>query len=403
MDIEIGGTARGPLVGVAVVDFSSVVSGPLCAQILGDLGAEVTKVEAPRGDTTRMMGPPFRGGLSPIFSQYNRNKRAVAIDLKQPGGLEVAHWLARGADVVVENYRPGVADRLGIGYEVLSAENPGLVYVAISGFGPDGPYANLPAYDTVIQGLSGFMQIQGDEQDPKLVRGIAADKATGLTAAYATLAALFGRERNGGRGQRVDVPMLDAYAAFALPDVLGAETFLPVEETPGGMPSAAEIHRTWKTADGHIVMMIIEDDQFQGICRAVGREDLIEDPRAVNLVTRLANFKELFGILESEIAKWPTAELVERARRFGAPVAPANSIQDFLSDPQVMANRTIFEVEEEQAGRMRQLRNPVRFQQTPASLRRHPPRLGQHTDELLREVGYSDEEIRELRESSTVS
>ena len=403
MDIEIGGSARGPMAGIRVVDFSTVVSGPLCSQILGDLGADVIKVEAPRGDSSRMMGFPFRGGLSPLFTQFNRNKRALSIDLKLAAGTEVARRLVRSADVVLENYRPGVADRLGIGYDALSAENAGLGYVAISGFGPTGPYADLPAYDTVIQGLSGFMQVQGDEQDPKLVRGIAADKTTGITAAYATLAALLGRERNGGQGQRVEVPMLDAYAAFALPDVLGPEVFLPVEEVPPGMPTPADIHRTWKTADGHVVMMIIEDDQFRGICRAVGRDDMIDDPRCANLMTRLAHAKDLFAILEAEIEKWPTAELIERGRRFGAPVAPANGIREFLSDPQVKVNRTIFEVEDEQAGRMRQLRNPVRFGETPANLRRLPPRLGQHTDEVLGEAGYSDDEIRALRSAHAVA
>lgn len=403
MDIEIGGSARGPMAGIRVIDFSTVVSGPLCSQILGDLGADVIKVEAPRGDSSRMMGFPFRGGLSPLFTQFNRNKRALSIDLKLAAGTEVARRLVRSADVVLENYRPGVADRLGIGYDALSAENAGLVYVAISGFGPTGPYADLPAYDTVIQGLSGFMQVQGDEQDPKLVRGIAADKTTGITAAYATLAALLGRERNGGQGQRVEVPMLDAYAAFALPDVLGPEVFLPVEEVPPGMPTPADIHRTWKTADGHVVMMIIEDDQFRGICRAVGRDDMIDDPRCANLMTRLAHAKDLFAILEAEIEKWPTAELIERGRRFGAPVAPANGIREFLSDPQVKVNRTIFEVEDEQAGRMRQLRNPVRFGKTPANLRRLPPRLGQHTDEVLSEAGYSDDEIRALRSAHAVA
>lgn len=403
MDIEIGGSARGPMAGIRVIDFSTVVSGPLCSQILGDLGADVIKVEAPRGDSSRMMGFPFRGGLSPLFTQFNRNKRALSIDLKLAAGTEVARRLVRSADVVLENYRPGVADRLGIGYDALSAENAGLVYVAISGFGPTGPYADLPAYDTVIQGLSGFMQVQGDEQDPKLVRGIAADKATGIAAAYATSAALLGRERNGGQGQRVEVPMLDAYAAFALPDVLGPEVFLPVEEVPPGMPTPADIHRTWKTADGHVVMMIIEDDQFRGICRAVGRDDMIDDPRCANLMTRLAHAKDLFAILEAEIEKWPTAELIERGRRFGTPVAPANGIREFLSDPQVKVNRTIFEVEDEQAGRMRQLRNPVRFGETPANLRRLPPRLGQHTDEVLSEAGYSDDEIRALRSAHAVA
>lgn len=403
MEIAIGSPSHGPLAGIRIVDFSSVVSGPFCAQILGDLGGDVVKVEPLRGDSSRMLGPPFRGGLSPLFAQFNRNKRVLSVDLKQAEGIEVARRLARSADVAIENYRPGVADRLGIGYEQLSAENSGLVYVSINGFGPDGPYRDLPAYDTVIQGLSGFMQVQGDAHKPELVRAIAADKTTGLTAAYATLAALFHRERNGGRGQSVVVPMLDSYAAFALPDCLGAESFLPVEELPPGMPKPSEIHRTWKTADGHVVLMVIEDDQFRGMCHALGREDLIDDPRAANLMTRLANAKDLFAILGEEIAKWPTAELVERARRYGAPVAPANSMQDFFRDPQALANRVVFEIEVENAGRVRQLSNPVRFERTPTDLRRPPAPIGRHTDEVLREAGYSEAEIQALRERSCVA
>ncbi len=401
MEVDLGGAPRGPLADISVLDFSTVVSGPLCAQQLGDLGADVVKVEAPRGDSARMMGPPFRGGHSPVFAQFNRNKRAITLDLAQAAGVEVARRLAARADVVVENFRPGVADRLGIGYAALSRDHPRLVYVAISGFGPDGPYAQQPAYDTVIQGLSGFMEIQGSEGEPALVRGIAADKATGLSAASAALAALFARERS-GRGQRVDVPMLDAYAAFALPDVLGPEAFFPVEEQPAGMATAKNIHRVWRTADGHVVMMIVEDRQFEAICRTLEREDLLDDPRCASLPTRLAHAVELFALLEQELVEWPTADLVARARRFGAPLAPANRIRDFLADPQVRANRTVFEVDDPHAGTLRQLRHPARFAETPTSLRRLPPQRGEHGDELLGELGYGSDEIRALREAGAV-
>ncbi len=402
MDVEIGGVARGPLAGIRILDLSAVVSGPLCTQVLGDLGAEVIKLEAPRGDTTRWMGPPVKGGLSGWFSQFNRNKRSIAIDLKTAEGQEVARRLAREADVVVENFRPGVAERLGVGYEKLVEENPALIYVAITGFGPEGPYRDLPAYDTVIQGIAGFMPSQGGSGTPQLVRSIVADKASALTAVYAVMAALLARERGDGRGQRIDIPMLDAFAAFMLPDVFTAETFVP-KEGPELPFSPADLHRTWETADGYVVLLVLEDRQFQALCRALDREDMIDDPRGANLLQRIQHAGELFPMLEEAIKKWPTRELIERARRFGAPVAPVNGIEEFLADPQVAANRTVFETEDSEAGRLRLFRNPVRFARTPTSLRRHPPRLGEQTDEILREAGYDDAQIAKLRADGAVT
>jgi crotonobetainyl-CoA:carnitine CoA-transferase CaiB-like acyl-CoA transferase len=399
MDVELDAEPRGPLAGVRVLDLSAVVSGPMCTQILGDLGADVVKLEAPGGDTARRLGPPFKGGLSGYFAHFNRNKRSLAVDLKSEEGRALVRRLARGADVLVQNFRPGVAERLGLAYEDLAEENPGLLYVSISGFGPDGPYRDLPAYDTVIQGLTGFLPVQGGDGPPRLVRGVVADKTTALTAAYAIVAALYARERQGGCGQRIDVPMLDAYAAFMLPDSMIAEAFLPTEPLPF---SPGDVHRVWQTADGWVVMMIIEDHQFQGLCRAIEREDLLEDPRCANLITRIVHSRELFAELADELVKWPTAELLERGRRLGAPIAPANSIADFLADPQVQANRTVFETEHPEAGRMRLLRNPVRFERTPTSLRHLPPRLGEQTDALLREAGLSDDEIARLRASGAV-
>jgi crotonobetainyl-CoA:carnitine CoA-transferase CaiB-like acyl-CoA transferase len=399
MDVQLNGNPTGPLAGIRVLDLSSVVSGPLCAQILGDLGAEVIKLESLQGDTTRRFGPPFKAGLTPMFVQCNRNKRSIAIDLKTEAGQEIARKLAAEVDVLLENFRPDVAERLGLGYASLAAENPRLVYASICGFGSSGPYRDLPAYDSVIQGLVGFMHIQTEDETPQLVKSIVADKASALTAAYSIMAALFARERGDGRGQRVEIPMLDAYAAFMLPDVFGTQSFLPLEELGFDM---AGVHRTWETADGHVVMMIIEDHQFRGILRAVEREDMLDDPRCANVLQRLLHAQELFELLEGELRKWSTQEIVERARKYDAPVAPALNIEEFVADAQVAHNQTVFTAEHPEAGQLQLLRSPARFDRTPTNVRQLPPRIGEHTDEILRDLGLASVDIAALRERGVI-
>jgi len=400
MQLSLGGPAAGPCAGMKVLDFTTVVSGPFCTMILGDLGAEVTKVEALRGDATRMMGPPFReGGLTPIFAQFNRNKRSMALDLKRPEARDVSRRLAREADVVVQNFRPGVVERLGIDYAAIAAENPKLVYVSISGFGPDGPYADQPAYDSIIQGYTGHMPVQGGRGTPTLIRSLAADKATAQTAVWAVLAALLARERNGGRGQLVDVPMLDAYAAYILPDALLHHTFLP---TANHGVEMSVVHRTWETKDGHVVIMFVEDSQFEALCRVLEREDIARDERFTGFLRRITNWREMSEAVEGELRKHTTAELVERARRFRAPLAPVNSADEFLTDPQVAWNRTVFEADTPATGPVRYLRNPARLHDSPPELRRHPPRLGEHTDEVLREAGFGDDEVAALRAAKVI-
>ena len=393
MRVELGGEATGPLAGVRVLDLSTIVSGPMCAQILGDLGADVVKVEPPAGDTARYLGSEGPPGLAGIFAQCNRNKRSVVLDLKQDAGRAAFLELAAGTDIVVENFRAGVADRLGVGYEAASARNPGLVWVAISGFGPDGPYAEQPAYDMIVQGMSGFATMLGDERGPRLINNLVADKTSGMTACYAVLAALFARERNGGRGQKIEVPMLDAFSSFVYCDAFAPYTYGDRQVEP----ALAGVYRAWKTADGHVAMLVVEDHHFEGLCRAIEREDLLEDERYATILSRIAHIEELFTIFEQEIAKWPTAEIVARAHRQGTPLGPIHDIQGFLRDPQTVHNRTVFELQDPQAGSMRLFRSPPRFGATPSNVRRPPPRLGADTEAVLREAGLDESEIAKLR------
>ena len=392
MRIELGGKATGPLRGVRVLDISSIVSGPLCAQILGDFGADVIKLESPTGDTARYLGQEGPPGMSGIFVQFNRNKRSVTLDLKKEAGKAAFFELVSETDIVVENFRAGVADRLGIGFEASREKNAGLIWVAISGFGPDGPYSEQPAYDMVIQGMSGFATTLGDKQNPKLISNLVADKTSGMNACYAVLAALYAREKNGGEGQRIDIPMIDAFASFVHADGFAAQTY-------GGPASVglAAIYRAWETADGHISMLIIEDHHFEALCKAIEREDLLEDERYATIVGRMGNAAELFGIFETEVRKFTTAEIVKRAHAFKLPLGPVYDVDAFLQDPQVVHNQTVFDLDDDEGGSMKLFATAPRFGATPTNVRRAPPRLGADTEDVLREVGLDEAEIEKLR------
>jgi crotonobetainyl-CoA:carnitine CoA-transferase CaiB-like acyl-CoA transferase len=381
--MEQTGKGVGPCAGLKVIELgTSMVSGPFCGQLLGDLGADVVKIENAQGDPMRVL-PPLHQRLSGQFLQFNRNKRSVVLDFKQAPDREAALRLISQTDVVIENFRPGVTKRLGLDYETVKASNERLIYVSINGFGSDGPYAKLPAYDQVIQGITGFMPFQGSEEQPSAIRSVVVDKITALSAATAILAAVVHRER-GGRGQRVEVKMLDAFAAFILPEYLAAHTF--PEQPPGNYPPAG-IYKTLRTQDGHLVGLIAQDSQFAGICRALGREELLSDERFTTTVKRYAAMDQLLAELEQVTLLKSTRELLEILwAQAEVAIAPVNSLSGFLNDPQVLHNRTSFCSIDPELGSIRQLGPFATFGATPLNSFKRAPHLGEHTDQVLQEA-----------------
>lgn len=393
----------GPLDGVRIIDCSAVISGPLGTMTLADQGADVIKVEPPAtGDITRT--PWFsRGGLSALFANANRGKRSIALDLQQEQGRDILKKLVSDADVLVQNFRPGAMERLGLGEPDLRAINPDLIYVSISGFGESGPYAERRVYDPVIQGLTGQIAVQrlpGGSGPVDLIRHIVCDKSTALTAAQAITAALFARERGQG-GQHVRVAMIDAGLAFFWCDGMLAHTFVG----DGVEPAAAlyDIYKLRETADGPMVIFAVSDSEFHGMARALKREDLIEDPRFTTLGDRIQNIEVLEEIINSEFAKWPSAELVERLVAEDVPAGPVHSLEEVITDPQIAHNESIVEYDHPHAGRIRQPAPAAKFDRTQASVGRPPPMLGEHTDEVLGELGLDSRTVAKLRDGGVVS
>ena len=391
----------GPLTGFKIIDLTSMVSGPLGTMILADQGAEVIKIENPKGgDHTRGVSTR-RGGFSASFLNNNRNKRSVALNLKDPRGRALLLRLAAGADVFVQNFRPGVIERMGLGEEALREVAPNIVYVSISGFGERGPYAAKPVYDPLVQALSGLTTIQGgsDQLRPRLVRTILPDKLTGVTSAQAITAALLARER-GGQGQHVRLSMLDSVVAFLWASDMGSQTFVGDEFPQDEAQSFIDL--IYETADGHISVAVQSDKEWAGLARAVERPELLEDPRFKTVVLRQENIDARLAATQEALRGRISAEWLARLEAEDVPCAPILRRRDMIDHPQILANETVVETEHPQAGPLRQARAAARFSQTPAQHRHGAPGLGEHTREALEAAGVRAAELDELAEQAVI-
>jgi crotonobetainyl-CoA:carnitine CoA-transferase CaiB-like acyl-CoA transferase len=383
----------GPLTGVRVVDCTTVVLGPWAAQQLGDLGADVIKIEPPEGDTTRQLGPMRNPDMGAFYLAVNRNKRSIVLDLKQDAARQVLRRLAGQADVLLHNYRPQAARRLGMSYETFRAINPGIVYVGTYGFRAAGPYGNKPAYDDIIQAASGLTSLQASLiGEPKYVPTIVADKTSSMTVLVAVLAALYHKART-GEGQEVEVPMLESMAAWVMVEHLYGETFVPPVETVGYKRVLNRYRRPFKTKDGYLAILPYTDQNWRDFFTIAGRQDLLDDPRFKTLGTRLKHIELLYEELGKIATTRTNAEWLAALDDKNIPGMIVNSLESLLRDPHLEATGFWQVVEHPTEGTMRLPGIPAAYSKTPASIRRLPPRLGEHSLEILREAGLSAPEI----------
>jgi formyl-CoA transferase len=387
-----------------VIDASQVMAGPYCAMLLGDLGCDVLKVEPPvLGDATRRsIGDIQSWGESAAFLAVNRNKRSVTLDLKKPLGLEAFRRLARTADVLIESYRPGTADRLGIGYEALRAENPRLVYASISGFGATGPYAERGGYDIITQGMSGIMSVTGEPGGTPAKAGVPlTDVGAGMLCAVGILAALLARSES-GEGQRVETSLFEAGLVFGAWE---ATELWSSGRVPGPLGSAHRLsapYQAIRTADGYLTLGAFTDRLWGAATEALGHPEWAADPRFVTGPDRLARRAELIELLETVTTGEPTASLLDRLLAAGVPSGPVLDYAQALSDPQSLARGMVVEADHPVAGAIRMLGIPLKLSGTPGSIRRPPPQLGEHTAEVLAELGYEAPEVEAMAAAGAI-
>jgi crotonobetainyl-CoA:carnitine CoA-transferase CaiB-like acyl-CoA transferase len=393
----------GPLKGVKVVDMTTVLMGPYATQMLGDYGAEIIKVESLDGDVTRLIGPMRHAGMGPVFLNTNRSKRSICLDLKKPVGREVVLRLLKDADVLVYNVRPQAMARLQLGYDVVSAINPRLVYAGVFGFGQDGPYAAKPAYDDLIQGATALPALMAQTADgvPRYVPNALVDRIVGLTAVGAICASLVDRNRT-GRGQRVDIPMFETMAGFVMGDHMGGLTYEPPLDKGGYARHLSPDRRPYKTSDGYICVIVYNDKQWQNFFDATGRDDLRTSPKFATFAGRAGNIDVVYAELARILETRTTAEWSAILEKADVPVMPMHDLESLLDDPHIVATNFFPVVEHPTEGRIRSMRPSARFSETPVETKRLAPRLGEHSAELLEEAGFSPDEIAALvREGAT--
>jgi crotonobetainyl-CoA:carnitine CoA-transferase CaiB-like acyl-CoA transferase len=387
----------GPLQGIKVIDMTSVLMGPYATQMLGDYGADIIKVEPLEGDVTRLIGPTRHPGMGPVFLNTNRSKRSICLDLKKPAGREAVLRLIGTADVLVYNVRPQAMSRLNLGYEVVSDINPRLIYAGVFGFGQNGPYAAKPAYDDLIQGATGLPALMAQTGDgvPRYVPNALVDRIVGLSAVGAICASLVHRDRT-GRGQRVDIPMFETMAGFVLGDHMGGLTYEPPLDRGGYARHLARDRRPYKTKDGYLSVIVYNDKQWESFFSATGREDLRNDPKFATFAGRAQNIDLVYAELARMLKTRTTDEWIALLTRADVPVMPMHSLESMLHDEHLVATGFFPVVEHPSEGAIRSMKVSASWSDTPAKPSRLAPRLNEHGEEILREAGFSTEELAAL-------